>query len=34
VVLPGTSHIAVADRGDWLAPMISAFLDAPTPVAS
>lgn len=33
-VLPGTSHITVADRGDWLVPMIDAFLDAPTPAAS
>ena len=28
-VLPGTSHVGVADRADWLAPMIDAFLDAP-----
>jgi hypothetical protein len=30
-VLPGTTHITVADRGEWLAPMIAEFLDAPAP---
>jgi pimeloyl-ACP methyl ester carboxylesterase len=28
-VLPGTSHVGVASRADWLVPMINAFLDAP-----
>ncbi len=28
-VLPGTSHVTVPDRADWLVPMINAFLDAP-----
>ncbi len=28
-VLPGTSHVAVPDRADWLVSMINAFLDAP-----
>ena len=28
-VLPGTSHVGVADRADWLVPMINEFLDAP-----
>jgi pimeloyl-ACP methyl ester carboxylesterase len=31
-VLPGTSHTMVVERGDWLVPMITAFLDAPMPV--
>jgi pimeloyl-ACP methyl ester carboxylesterase len=33
-VLPGTTHITVADRGEWLASMAGAFLDAPTPPAA
>lgn len=28
-ILPGTSHVTVSMRGDWLAPMINEFLDAP-----
>jgi pimeloyl-ACP methyl ester carboxylesterase len=28
-ILPGTSHVGMADRADWLAPMINEFLDAP-----
>ena len=28
-ILPGTSHVGVADRADWLVPMINNFLDAP-----
>jgi pimeloyl-ACP methyl ester carboxylesterase len=28
-VLPGTSHVTVVDRADWLVSMINAFLDAP-----
>jgi pimeloyl-ACP methyl ester carboxylesterase len=31
VILPGTSHVTVVDRADWLTSMISAFLDAPLP---
>jgi pimeloyl-ACP methyl ester carboxylesterase len=30
-VLPGTSHVGVMLRTDWLLPMITQFLDAPTP---
>jgi len=30
-VLPGTSHVSVADRSELLIPMITAFLDAPMP---
>jgi pimeloyl-ACP methyl ester carboxylesterase len=26
-ILPGTSHMGMANRGEWLAPMIEAFLD-------
>jgi pimeloyl-ACP methyl ester carboxylesterase len=28
-ILPGTTHVGVMNRGDWLAPMITEFLDAP-----
>jgi pimeloyl-ACP methyl ester carboxylesterase len=28
-VLPGTTHVTLVDRAEWLASMISAFLDAP-----
>lgn len=28
-ILPGTSHVTVVDRADWLVPMINSFLDAP-----
>ncbi|HET9913718.1 MAG TPA: alpha/beta hydrolase [Anaerolineales bacterium] len=28
-ILPGTSHVTVVDRADWLASMIDAFLIAP-----
>ncbi len=30
-VLPGTSHLAIVNRADWLVSMIEAFLDAPAP---
>jgi pimeloyl-ACP methyl ester carboxylesterase len=30
-VLPGTTHVGVMDRTDWLHSMITAFLDAPMP---
>jgi pimeloyl-ACP methyl ester carboxylesterase len=28
-ILPGTSHVSIADRADWLVSMIDEFLDAP-----
>jgi hypothetical protein len=28
-VLPGTSHVTLVDRADWLVSMINVFLDAP-----
>lgn len=27
-VLPGTTHVTLIDRGEWLLPIVSAFLDA------
>ena len=30
-ILPGTSHVSIANRADLLIPMITAFLDAPMP---
>jgi len=30
-VLPGTTHITLVDRADWLISMITGFLDAPRP---
>src|SRR4051812_695316 len=33
-VLPGTSHVGVLMRTDWLLPMIMEFLDAPMPEES
>ena len=33
-VLPGTSHITLAYRDEWLASMAGAFLDTPTPAAT
>lgn len=30
-VLPGTTHISLMERTDWLVPMVTEFLDAPTP---
>jgi pimeloyl-ACP methyl ester carboxylesterase len=32
-VLPGTTHITLAHRGDWLSSMIGEFLDAPVPAS-
>jgi pimeloyl-ACP methyl ester carboxylesterase len=32
-VLPGTTHVTLVQRGDWLSSMIGAFLDAPHPAA-
>src|SRR5688572_4631881 len=28
-ILPGTSHVGMVERADWLVPMINSFLDAP-----
>ena len=28
-ILPGTSHVTIVDRADWLVSMIHSFLDAP-----
>ena len=30
-VLPGTTHVTLTDRAEWLTSMILAFLDAPMP---
>jgi hypothetical protein len=30
-VLPGTTHVGVIQRTDWLLSMITEFLDAPMP---
>jgi pimeloyl-ACP methyl ester carboxylesterase len=30
-VLPGTTHVTLVDRADWLLSMMTAFLDAPMP---
>jgi pimeloyl-ACP methyl ester carboxylesterase len=32
-VLPGTDHMTLVKRADWLGSMIEAFLDAPVPVS-
>lgn len=32
-VLPGTSHVSILARGEWLAPMIASFLEKPMPEA-
>jgi pimeloyl-ACP methyl ester carboxylesterase len=32
-VLPGTTHVTLVERADWLASMVTEFLDAPTPEA-
>lgn len=32
-VLPGTSHVTLVDRADWLVSMITEFLDKPMPEA-
>jgi pimeloyl-ACP methyl ester carboxylesterase len=29
-ILPGTTHVTIVDRADWLVPMVTEFLDAPT----
>jgi pimeloyl-ACP methyl ester carboxylesterase len=30
-ILPGTTHVTLVDRADWLVSMITEFLDAPLP---
>jgi pimeloyl-ACP methyl ester carboxylesterase len=30
-ILPGTDHMTIVNRSDWLIPMIGTFLDAPVP---
>lgn len=32
-ILPGTTHVGVIERADWLVPMVEAFLAAPMPDA-
>lgn len=32
-VLPGTDHMTIVNRSDWLVPMIEAFLDSPMPLS-
>jgi pimeloyl-ACP methyl ester carboxylesterase len=32
-VLPGTDHMSIVNRSDWLVPMIESFLDSPMPPA-
>jgi pimeloyl-ACP methyl ester carboxylesterase len=32
-VIPGTTHVTLLERADWLTPMITEFLDAPMPKA-
>jgi pimeloyl-ACP methyl ester carboxylesterase len=32
-VLPGTTHVTLVERADWLASMVTEFLDAPMPKA-
>ncbi len=31
--MTGTTHLTVMDRADWVAPMITEFLDEPLPEA-
>ena len=28
-ILPGTSHVGMVDRANWIVPMVNEFLDAP-----
>jgi hypothetical protein len=32
-ILPGTTHVTLRNRADWLTSMITEFLDAPMPEA-
>lgn len=32
-VLPGTTHVTLTERAEWLLPMIEEFLDLPVPEA-
>jgi hypothetical protein len=29
-ILPGTTHVGMLERSDWLVPMVSQFLDRPS----
>lgn len=31
-VLPGTDHMTIVNRSDWLVPMVEMFLDSPAPM--
>ena len=33
-ILPGTTHIGLLERADWIVPMVESFLDAPMPTAA
>jgi pimeloyl-ACP methyl ester carboxylesterase len=33
-VLPGTTHVGMLERADWLVAMVTPFLDAPLPSAA
>jgi hypothetical protein len=33
-VLPGTTHLTIVDRAEWLLALSAHFLDAPPPEAS
>lgn len=33
-ILPGTTHVSLIERTDWLLSMVAAFLDAPMPKAN
>lgn len=32
-ILPGTTHVTLVHRVDWLVPMVTELLDAPMPEA-
>jgi hypothetical protein len=32
-VLPGTTHVTLVTRAEWLTAMVTEFLDAPMPKA-
>jgi pimeloyl-ACP methyl ester carboxylesterase len=34
VILPGSSHLGILERVDWIVPLVEAFLDAPLPNAA
>jgi pimeloyl-ACP methyl ester carboxylesterase len=33
-ILPGTTHVGILERADWLVAMVQPFLDAPLPAAT